>query len=100
MNTVRLMQRVALSILAVVLLAGSAAAQDDTEADTIWVDGDKTIVIMSDEGRRMIIRSADDEGARFFFDSDDFDGLRFFDAEPGRFGYRWRNPVHSGGEAH
>ena len=92
MNTVRLMQRVALSTLAVVLLAGSAAAQDDTEADNIWVDGDKTIVIMSDEGRRMIIRSADDEGARFFFDSDDFDGLRFFDAEPGRFGYRWRTP--------
>ncbi len=92
MNTVRLIHRGALAALALALCVGPAAAQDETEADTIWVDGDKTIVIMSDEGRRMIIRSADDEGARFYFHGDDFDDARFFDAEPRAFSYRWRTP--------
>jgi hypothetical protein len=89
MKTVRLFHRVALAALAVFVLTRPAAAQDETEADTIWVDGDKTIVIMGDEGRRMIIRSGDEDGARVFFDNDD-DG--FFRVAPGGFGYRFGQP--------
>lgn len=79
MKTVRLLHRVALATLAAFVLVQPAAAQDETEADTIWVEGDKTIVIMSDEGRRVIVRSADDDGPRFFFDSEGGTFSRFFD---------------------
>ena len=79
MKTVRLLHRIALAILAVFVLARPAVAQNETEADTIWVEGDKTIVIMSDEGRRIIVRSADDDGPHVFFDSKDGNFSRFFD---------------------
>ena len=77
MNTVRLFHRAALAILAVFVLVQPAAAQDETEADTIFVEEGRTVVIVGDEGRQIIIRSADDEGHRFFFDSDDYS--RIFD---------------------
>ena len=88
MNTVRLFQGIALALLVVLVLPRLAAAQDETEVDTIWVDGDKTIVVMSDDGRRIIIRSSDDDGRHVFFDSDDHDFSRFFDDKTGALRFR------------
>ena len=94
MNTVRLFQGIALALLVVFVLPRPVAAQDETEADTIWVDGDKTIVVMTDEGRRFIIRSSDDDGPRVFFGSDDegHNFTRFFDGKPGAFHFRSGEP--------
>ena len=59
MNT-RLLQGIALAVLAVFVLVRPAAAQEEAESDTIYVSGDNSIVIISDDGRRIIVRSADD----------------------------------------
>ena len=75
MNT-RLLQGIAVAFLAVFVLARPVAAQE--EADTIYVSGDNTIVIMSDDGKRIIVRSADDHG----------DWPRVFNLRPGQ----WRAP--------
>ena len=67
-----------MALLAVFFLARPAAAQEEAEADTIYVSGDNTIVIMSDDGKRIIVRSADDHG----------DWQRVFNLRPGQ----WRVP--------
>lgn len=73
-----------MALLAFCVLVDPATAQDEADADTIWVDGDKTIVVMSEDGRRLVIRSADDEdGNRFFFE--DRPGARVFGVRPGTF---------------
>jgi hypothetical protein len=73
-----------MALLAFCVLVDPATAQDEADADTIWVDGDKTIIVMSEDGRRVVIRSADgEEGSRFFFE--DRPGARVFGVRPGTF---------------
>jgi len=71
MNT-RLLQGIALAVLAVFFLARPAAAQEEAEADTIYVSGDNAIVIIGDDGRRIIVRSADDTDWPKLYFGDDF----------------------------
>ncbi len=84
MNT-RLLQGIALAFLAVFFLARPAAAQEEAEADTIYVSGDNTIVIIGDDGRRIIVRSADDLDWPKIFVGDNFiSGPRTFSIRPGQ----------------
>ena len=92
MNTVRMFQGIALALLVVFVLPRPASAQEEAEADTIWVEDGKTIVVMGDEGRRITIRSTDDEGASVFFDSDGRDFPRFFEGHPRSFRFRSGTP--------
>ncbi len=92
MNTVRLFQGIALALLVVFVVPRPAAAQEEAEADTIWVEGDKTIVVMSDEGRKIIIRRADGDAPSIFFDSDTGNFSRFFEGKPGRWRFRSGEP--------
>lgn len=87
MNT-RLLQGIAVALLAAFVLARPAVAQEEADADTIYVTGDKTIVIMGDEGRRIIVRSADDTDWPNIVVDDHVDGLRTFNLRSGQ----WRAP--------
>jgi hypothetical protein len=87
MNT-RLLQGIAVALLTVFVLARPAAAQEEAEADTIYVTGDKTIVIVGDEGHRVIVRSADDLDWPHIVVDDHLDGPRTFSVRPGE----WRAP--------
>ncbi len=71
MNT-RLLQGIALAVLAVFVLARPVAAQEEAEADTIYVSGDNAIVIIGDDGRRIIVRSAGDTDWPKLYVGDDF----------------------------
>ncbi len=71
MNT-RLLQGIALAVLAVFFLARPALAQEEAEADTIYVSGDNAIVIIGDDGHRIIVRSAGDTDWPKLFVGDDF----------------------------
>ena len=92
MNTVRLFRGIALALLVVFVVPRPAAAQEEAEADTVWVEGDKTVVVMSDDGRRFVIRSTDDDGPRVFFGDGDHDFSRFFERSPARWHYRTGEP--------
>ena len=88
MNT-RLLQGIALAFLAVFFLARPAAAQEEAEADTIYVSGDNSIVIMSDDGRRIIVRSAGDlDWPKVIFGDETISYPRVFNVRPGQ----WRVP--------
>jgi hypothetical protein len=94
MNTVRWILTLGAACLAVLVLAEPAAAQDEAEADTIWVEGDKTLVIMGEDGRRVIVRSADGEdGARFFIGDGDDDWPHVFNVRPDVVGRSLRAPL-------
>ncbi len=88
MNT-RLLQGIAVAFLAVFFLARPAAAQEEAEADTIFVSGDNSIVIISDDGRRIIVRSADDlDWPKIIVGDELLSKPRVFDVRPGQ----WRVP--------
>ena len=88
MNT-RLLQGIALAFLAVFFLARPAAAQEEAEADTIYVSGDNSIVIISDDGRRIIVRSADDlDWPKIFVGDELLSRPHVFSIRPGQ----WRAP--------
>lgn len=89
MNRLRVIRRVALAALAVFALTRPATAQTEVVGDTIYVKGDKVVVVQSDEdGKRIVIRGFGDEDGNVFFNSDDGEG--FFDVRPGTF--KWRGP--------
>lgn len=78
-----------MATLAVFVLARPAAAQEEAEADTIYVSGDNTIVIMSDDGRRIIVRSADDlDWPKVIVGDEIISHPRVFSVRPGQ----WRVP--------
>ena len=77
----------ALALLAVFVVARPAAAQEDVEADTIYVTGDKTLVIVGDDGKRIIVRSAGDIDWPEIITGDHI-SPHVFELNPGR----WRAP--------
>jgi len=79
----------AMATLAVFVLARPAAAQEEVEADTIYVSGDNSIVIISDDGRRIIVRSAGDlDWPKIFVGDETISYPRVFNVRPGQ----WRMP--------
>ena len=81
----RLLPGIAVALLAVFVLVRPSSAQEEAEADTIYVSGDKTIIIVDEDGERIIVRGIGDVDWPRIFVDDDLISPHTFRVRPGQF---------------